>query len=373
VAESQRRDELARLWRTAQPVPVPLLPAEQAWTLRLSVPPSAPGAMDDRRIYIPLRQDLLVALERDTGVLAWTRTIDTQSAPVVADGTIYLVSRQAVRALDAETGEDRWITPLDTGLLAPLVWDSGWLLAVVEPDEVMALRAADGHVVWRQPLGAPTSHPPVPGGDGALYFSLADGTVVALALADGSRRWEQRLPGMLSEPAVAADRVYVGSTDNFFYAFHDRSGELEWKWRGGGDVIGAAVDEDVVYFASLDNVIRAVNRGNGNQRWQVSTGTRPVLPPRAFGGIVVLPGLSPAVTVFVARTGAVMGTYTTPGELLGVPLIDPRPQPFGVAVVTMTREGVVEALRPTALLFREAAVTPWTELPGRPLPREPNP
>jgi len=134
-------------------------------------------------------------------------------------------------------------------------------------------------------------------------------------------------------------------------------------------VIGAAADGDVVYLASLDNVIRAVNRGNGNQRWLQSTGTRPVLPPRAFRGIVVLPGLMPAVTAFNGETGAVMGTHAS-GNLIGAPLVDPALEPFQVAMVTITREGVVEALRPAGVTFREAAIVPLAALPGRALRRE---
>ena len=194
--------------------------------------------------------------------------------------------------------------------------------------------------------------------------------MVALALETGEPLWEQKLTGTISEPAVARDRVFVGSTDNFFYAFDDDSGRLEWKWRNGGDVIGAAADGDVVYFASLDNIIRAVNRGNGNQRWKKPTGTRPVLPPRAFGGIVMLPGLMPAVTVFIGETGVVMGTHGAAGNLVGTPLVDPVLKPFRVGLVTITREGVVEALRPTGIMFREAALVPITLLPGKPLARE---
>ena len=325
--------------------------------------------MDQDRIYIPLRQDLLIALNRETGLLDWIRTIDIASPVVVGSASLFVTSRSMIRALDAATGEDLWSVPVEPAVTAPLVWDSGWLIAIVEPGEVLAFRAADGALMWRRSVGAPSPHPAVPGGENALYFSLADGRVVALGLERGEPLWEQQLPGTLSEPAVARDRVFVGSTDNFFYAFDADSGSLAWKWRNGGDVIGAAADGDVVYFASLDNVIRAVNRGNGNQRWLKSTGTRPVLPPRAFGGIVVLPGLMPAVTVFVGETGAVMGTYAA-GDLVGAPLVDSVLKPFRVALVTITREGVVEALRPIGVMFREAALVPVTALPGRPLPRE---
>ncbi len=369
ITAEQRREAIVRMWRDAEPAPAPLLAAEQAWLLTLPIVPSAPGAMDEDHVYIPLHQDLLIALNRETGLLAWIRTIDTASPIVVGAASLFVVSRGLIRALDAATGEDLWSTPIDTAITAPLVWDSGWLIAIVDPGEVLAFRAADGALVWRRTVGAPSPHPAVPGGERALYFTLEDSRVVALGLERGELLWEQKLPGTLSAPAVARDRVFVGSTDNFFYALDADDGSLAWKWRNGGDVIGAAADGDVVYFASLDNIIRAVNRGNGNQRWLKSTGTRPVFPPRAFGGIVILSGLMPAVTVFVGETGAVMGTRT-PGSLVGAPLVDPVLKPFRVALVTITREGVVEALRPAAMMFREAALAPLSALPGRTIARE---
>lgn len=370
ITAEKQRDAIARMWRDAKPAPAPLLGAEPAWKVELPTPPSAAGAMDERRVYIPLRGDLLVALDRETGLVDWMRSIDTNSAPVVSGGTLFLVSRGTIRAFDAADGTDRWSVPVEQRISAPLVWDSGWLIAIAEPGEVLAFRAADGHLVWRRSLGAASPHPAVPGGPSALYFSLTDSRVVALTLATGELLWEQKLTGTLSMPAVARERVFVGGTDNFFYAFDDDSGKLEWKWRSGGDVIGAAVDGDLVYFASLDNILSAVNRGNGNQRWRKSTGTRPVFPPRAFSGIVVLPGLMPTVTVFVGETGAVMGTHLAVGSLVGVPLVDPILKPFRVALVTITSEGVVEALRPTGMAFREAAFDPLPPLPGRPLERE---
>ena len=273
-----------------------------------------------------------------------------------------------IHALSALDGAERWSVPVESAITAPLAWDNGWLIAIAEPGEALAFRASDGHLVWRRSLGAASTHPAVPGGDAALFFALADSRLVALASATGEPLWEQRLTGTISAPAVARDRVFVGSTDNFFYAFDADSGRPEWKWRNGGDVIGAAADGDLVYFASLDNIIRAVNRGNGNQRWKKPTGTRPIAPPLAFGGIVVLPGLMPAITVFVGQTGAVMGTQAAAGDLVGPPLVDPAPKPFRVSLVTITREGVVEALRPAGLMFRETALSRSPACPAAPWP-----
>ncbi len=364
-------DPFAR-FRKLDPFPAPLLPAERAW--QVSVPiPSAGGALDQGRVYVPVRDGWLMALDRETGVSAWTRQIDTSSPPVVGNDAVYVVTTSMIHALDPATGEDRAAWAQTEPLAVPMTWHDGWLVTAQESGSISARQERAGQLVgWSRDLGSKARHPAV-AGDSAWFVSLEDGRVVALARADGATLWEVKLPGLLSEPAIAPDRVLIGSTDNFFYTLDADTGELKWKWRGGGDVIGAAFDDDRLFFTSLDNIIRSVNAGNGNQRWKKETGTRPVFPPRAFSGVVVVPGLKPALAVFAGRTGASIGIYETLEPLMGKPLIDQALPPFRVALVTITRAGIVEGLRPTGLLFREPVPTLLTPLPGRPLTREPVP
>lgn len=368
----QRYDEIVRSFRdmAEKPPPTPLLPADPAWSIKLGSSPSAAPIMDDDHVYVALRENTLVAIHRESGVFIWIWAGDTVLSMAAGGGDLYVVTAGGLRALDAATGYERWTTPIGARVTAPIIWEHGLVILVVEPGELLGVRGLDGRSVWRRPLGATTTHPPAAGSDGALYLSLSDGRVAALSLDTGELLWERTLQGTLSPPAVARDRVFVGSTDNFFYAFNAGTGRDEWKWRNGGDVIGAAVDGEMVYFASLDNILRAVNRGNGNQRWRKPTGTRPVLPPSAFRGVVVVPGLMPALTVFVSETGTVLGTHAAPGDLAGPPLVDPAVRPFRVAFVTVTREGLVDAFRPAGLMFREAAAVPVSALPGRGLARE---
>jgi hypothetical protein len=371
TSPAARYEAIVRTLRDTKHTPPAFVPFEQAWMRTLPSTPAAAGSIDDARLYVPLRDHMFVALGRETGRVEWMRDdIDVTMPPAVGDDSLFVAAGQTLRALDAASGADRWSLALDAALAAPPVWDTGWLFALAESGEVLAFRASDGKLIWRRSIGATSAHPPVTGERNDLFIATVDGRVVALALDTGAPLWERTLAGTLSPPVVARDRVFVGSTDNFLYALDPLTGRDAWKWRNGGDVIGVAADGDVVYFASLDNVLRAVNRGNGNQRWRKATGTRPVLPPQAFRGVVVLTGVMPAITVFVGETGASMGMHTPAGALIGSPLIDPTVKPFRVSCVTITREGVVEAFRPVALMFRETAPAPVNVLPGRPLIRE---
>lgn len=354
-------------------MPNPLLPAEQAWLVTLPSPPSAGGAMDASRVYVPLQSKTLAALDRQTGAPVWTVDVDTALAPVVAGDVLFVSVVDGVSALDASTGAIRWQAPFDQQLIAGLTYSTDWLVGVSEPGDLVAFRASDGAVLWRRPLGAPTRFAPVTDGARAVA-ALTDGRVVAMSLSNGEMLWERSLPGTLSQPMMTSNRVFVGSDTNDFYALSTESGEIRWRWRAGGDVIGAVTDaEGRVFFASLDNLIRGLNQGNGNQRWRKEIPSRPASPPLMAGDVVLISSIAPTITGYSTVAGAAAGTYAAPGELQGPPLLDPVLRPFRVAMVTVTRDGRVAGVIPTAMLFREPMIAPLLQFPGVRLGREPVP
>ena len=366
----QEPAERPRKTKRLPPEPTAILPAEQVWTKTLEVAPSANGAMDAERIYVPLEGAGVRALRRDTGELVWSEPADTRSPLVVGGGLLYAALPDEIRGHTPATGAVRWSRRLEGPLSAPLAWVAGRVIVSTEAGDVLALRDVDGELVWRRALGSPTRYVPAVIPETAIALTLADGRVVTLNLETGEPVWERSFEGTLSAPATARDRVFVGSTDNFFYALDAETGREQWKWRTGGDVVGAAADGERVYFTSLDNVLRAVNRGNGNQLWKTAIPTRPSAPPIAFGDVVVLTGVAPRLDAYMGKTGAVVGMFAATTDLQGVPLIDTTPAPFEVALVALTRDGGVTALRPTKLMFPEPALVPLIKLPGRELPRE---
>ena len=349
--------------------PPALLPTTQAWLITLPSPPSAGGAMDAERVYVPLSSMQVVAIDRESGTVSWTYDTSTVSPPLVSDTTLILVAPDALVALNAGTGAARWRTPLDHPAKAASVRGNRGVVAL-DTGVLLSFNVADGSIAWRVDLGDTTGPYSIGITDATVFVAMSGGRLVARAANDGGVRWEQTLPGTLSPPVGDHRYVFVGSTDNFFYALHADSGRLAWRMRAGGDVIGAALAGDAVYYASLDNVVRALNGGNGNQRWRRSTSTRPVLPPSATSGEIVIVGLAPTLSTFNAKTGMPIGTYAAPGELVGEPLIDSSLRAFRVGLVVITRDGRVIGLRPNSVIYREPAPVPLQALPGKPLARE---
>jgi outer membrane protein assembly factor BamB len=355
-----------------KPPPPPfsvLFPLEEAWTVTLPSAPATPAADDGTRVFVPLTTNVLAALDWESGETAWTAPITATTSPIVSGGTVYVASGTLVLALDAATGKVRWTGTAEQPLRA--LGLAGTRLVGAAPSLVQAFDISSGQSLWSRSL--PEALVPIGIASNADSVFLTVGNkdaVVALALADGRERWTRALSGVPSPAFALNDRVYVGATDNRFYALDADSGKEDWSWRTGGDVSGAAADLKMLYYTSLDAVVRAINPGNGHQRWKRDAGTRGIVAPIVRDGSVVVTGLSPVLSSFAPLTGAPLGTFDLPGEVHGSPLVSAALVPRKVAVVVVLKDGRAYGLRSLTLLFNESAPEPFSTLPGTPLTRE---
>ena len=354
-----------------EPLVTPVLPAEEAWQVALSFPPSAPAAMDELRVYIPLDGEHFAAISRETGATEWTMDIESAWPPFVHDGVVYLAASDELHALDAATGNRLWRVLLPRGAMAPMAMTPGALIVLSAPDSVLAFKTSDGSLLWGRSLGGRSGRVSMAVNATDIYVSLVD-RLVRLAATDGAILWDRTLPGEIASTAVARDRVFAGSTSNEIYALDPDRGRLAWRFRFGGDVVGIAAISDQVFVVSLDNLVRALNRSNGNQIWKRPLTTRPVAAPQVFDGVVAVAGAD-SVATFNSRTGVPIGTFDAPNLLRGQPLVDATPAPFAVSILAITRDGRAIGLRPVEMMFREKAVEPLAALPGRPLVKEASP
>src|SRR6476619_5433211 len=100
------------------PIPFPLLPVVQEWIATLDDLPSAGGAMDAERVYIPIQPEKLVALNRTTGAKVWTRDIESMWPPVVVGDALYVVASDEIHELDTATGMEKWRVSFDAKVAA---------------------------------------------------------------------------------------------------------------------------------------------------------------------------------------------------------------------------------------------------------------
>ncbi|HEV1993522.1 MAG TPA: PQQ-binding-like beta-propeller repeat protein, partial [Candidatus Acidoferrum sp.] len=78
---------------------------------------------------------------------------------------------------------------------------------------------------------------------------------------------------VLSSPAIAADKLYFGSSDHCLYALDLATGALKWRFKSEGRITSSpAVSAGVVYFGSYDGNFYAVDAATGQLKWKFQTG-----------------------------------------------------------------------------------------------------
>ena len=327
----------------AKRAPSTLLPMEPLWTTVLSASPAATPVHDAGRIFVVLRDGHVAAVNVDDGDVVWEIVQEVVGQPAVGGALLYVASRDALHGLDTATGRARWSIPLEAPLSAPLVWNAGWLIAALDTQTVLALRAETGETIWRQTMGGRVHVTPSLAGD-RMYISLDSGAVVAVSLMTGVTVWEQRLDGTPHQ-ILPLDDLFVGATDNHFYRLSRLDGSIKWRWRTGGDIVGLpAVDEKRVYFSSLDNMLWALNRTNGVQQWRRSLAARPTAGPNHAGDLLVLGGMSEHLSFFDPVTGVSYGRITAPSEL-AYPPVSLSTADDGPMLITVTGDRQLRVLR----------------------------
>jgi outer membrane protein assembly factor BamB len=344
------------------------VPSEVRWSVALSAPPAAPPAVSESQVFVALKSGIVAAHSAADGRELWRRDLRTE-LPIDAVGDrLFVVSGEAIHALDAGSGASVWTAPAGT-VTAPLLIHDGWIIAAV-PGELLAFRAADGSKVWNRPSGAQTARATIEGD--RLYVPLKD-RVMALELQTGETKWEQLMGGEPTEILAFSDRVYVGSLDKFFYCLRAADGQLDWApVRVGAAVRGKpAADAAHVYIAAVDNLIRAYDRKNGANRWRTDAEFRPKAGPTVIGTALVVTGSAAELRILNTTTGRKAGHVALSQSLLVPPTFHVSKGWIVMAAMTgdLTETFTLTLIEPP--LSPSLPIVPLTELPGVLVPIQP--
>ena len=327
--------------------PSSFFPLQQRWSTDLEQPPVAPPVFDAEHAYVPLRDGTLAAVNLVDGSIAWSAERSTRFSPAAGDGIVVVAEEGTLLGLRASDAALLWKTDVGAAVSAPLVWNTGWLVAALESGEIVVLRGADGFEFWRHQVSGPLDiRPSVSGHE--LFLPVRDGRVLAFDLETGQLLWERVLGGSPQE-ILAPDDLFVGATDNYFYRLSRSDGRMRWRWRTGGDVEGlAAVDERRVMFVSLDNILWALDRDSGVQQWRRPLRGRPSGGPQIVAEMALVAGVSPILRAFDTLAGQPAGILEAPGEFAAPPHILRPPSLLAPGLIVMTGDGrLIGLLEPT--------------------------
>ncbi len=189
---------------------------------------------------------------------------------------------------------------------------------VIHPPLVEEWQVQLGDWVWSSPAVA---------GDRVFVGSRIDaegrfGRLCALNAATGQILWEQRTGYEVnSSPTAALGVVYVGFAQSLV-AFWGLSGEVRWQVRANNVVPGApAVLGNVVVFGSTDRRVYAVESRTGRLIWTHATEGEVLASPTAWDNVVYVGSADHYLYAIALRSGQLLWRLKTGGEVLSSPAV----------------------------------------------------
>jgi outer membrane protein assembly factor BamB len=203
----------------------------------------------------------------------------------------------------------RWQTTLGGSIYAPAAVRDGHAYVGTTGGVFVAVKTADGSVVWNFPAGRPIFGEAL-ATDDAVYFTCDNGWLFKLNRADGKEAWrydlgDARAVRILANPVaqvpdgfdhqgprpVLADGVlYVGAGDGGFHAVRADTGERVWRIQSKGAIrTTAALAGDRLVFSTMGGLVVMAGRADGKEVWQVDM-KAPVTSSPVFLGVNLVIG-----------------------------------------------------------------------------------
>jgi outer membrane protein assembly factor BamB len=203
-----------------------------------------------------------------------------------------------VVALDANTGEQKWIKIVKGEVLAAPAIDAGVVLVNTGSGFIFALNADDGEEIWSSesdvpPLSLRGVSSPAAVNGGAI-IGTATGKLIVNILETGQTAWEQvissatgvteleRIVDIDSEPLVAGGNVYVISYDGTLASVELRTGRVIWK-REYKSFRRLSLSGSTLFLVDVNSNVFALDSRNGVELWsqgalkqRLLTGVTPV-------------------------------------------------------------------------------------------------
>jgi outer membrane protein assembly factor BamB len=211
----------------------------QRWQFRAGSAVTSPVLGPDGSIYFGLQNDRFCALNPD-GSQKWGYPMigETMHAAIGQDGTIYIVGSIFPNKLFAFTasGTKKWESVIgpdySQGASPPVIGSDGTVYLTSGTDLKLYAFNTDGTLKWtydpHSNIGGLASAPGL-AADGTIYFSI--GITFYAADPTGTPLWQIPARGGFSSPAIGSDgTVYVGSSDDTFYALQGTSPPTRSPW-----------------------------------------------------------------------------------------------------------------------------------------------
>src|SRR5262249_42684548 len=125
----------------------------------------------------------------------------------------------------------------------------GQLFGINNDGLAFSIKSRSGKARWKQQIAHLNASSPAYSDNTVYYSNLDPGQVVALAAYDGHQIWKHPLPGRTeSSPLVVGNEVIVGCECNTIYALNKKTGKTIWQTHVNGAVKASpAINNGILY------------------------------------------------------------------------------------------------------------------------------
>lgn len=272
------------------------------WEWSTTGPMDASPIIADGLVYLGLRDKRVVALDVSNGKEVWDFFTENPilASATVKNGVLYAGSGDGVLyALDAATGDLRWSFRTGSWILSTPAFMDGLVVTGSEDGWLYVIRASTGAKVLTYYTGGPIHSSQAIDDNKRIYVTNRTGRIWAV---DGNAKdeffdkerqmihaqfylwniadppppqkgtvWGTRMRGeVLTSPAVADDRVVVGSSAGKVYAFNASDGSRVWESPTGSPVFSApSIADGIVYIGDDSGKLHALEFSSGESLWSV--------------------------------------------------------------------------------------------------------
>ena len=191
--------------------------------------------------------------------------------PRYARGGLYVANRERVHKLNPANGEDIWVREFERAIFSGVSADNSLAAVALEDGTIVALDADSGETLWETPLLRQISAIPAVGA-GRVIARTAGGRVVGIDARDGEIAWsyERAVPGLSvhgdSKPVIDGNAVFIGLPNGRLLVGDAISGREYWEtevsFARGRNELERLTDSDSSPLVAGDTVYAATFQGN---------------------------------------------------------------------------------------------------------------